>query len=179
MQELQARLRETEGIVEAGLDIDEAELLVARYVDAVAAAAGAAQARSGGAGDTADEEIEEVVKVGYIYIFFSCTGSCLSYGIYKNYKPCCVCCSGGPLVDLFGVIARSVHPPIDLLKLWIRDGRSMSQSVCQWSVCWLYPVFCWLVGPSIRPASRLVNQSVAHSLARSVRQSYDLGGQPA
>lgn len=70
MQELQARLRETEGIVEAGLDIDEAELLVARYVDAVAAAAGAAQARSGGAGDTADEEIEEVVKVGYIYIFF-------------------------------------------------------------------------------------------------------------
>lgn len=61
-EELQARLRETEGIVEAGLDIDEAELLVARYVDAVAAAAGAAQARSGGAGDTADEEIEEVVK---------------------------------------------------------------------------------------------------------------------
>lgn len=70
MQELQARLRETERIVEAGLDIEEAELLVARYVDAVAAAAEAAQAGSGGAGDAADEEIEEAVKVGYIFFMY-------------------------------------------------------------------------------------------------------------
>lgn len=64
MQKLRALLREPEGIVENGVDMEDAELMVARYIDAVAATAGAGQAGVGGAGHATDEEIEGVVKVG-------------------------------------------------------------------------------------------------------------------
>lgn len=74
MQALRARLRETEEMLEAGLEVEDAELMAARYVDAATATAGGAQAGSGGSGDATDEEIDQAVKVG------KCTGFCRPYG---------------------------------------------------------------------------------------------------
>lgn len=77
MQELRARLRETEEILEAGVEVEDAEVMAARYVDAATTTAGGAQAEPGGSGDTTDEDIDQAVKVG------KCTGSCLPYdGLY-------------------------------------------------------------------------------------------------
>lgn len=66
-QELRARLREAEEVIEAGVDMEDAELMVARYVEYATAAAAAGG--SGASIHAEDEEIEQAVKVG------KCAGS--------------------------------------------------------------------------------------------------------